>query len=425
MDDPSPDGVSRWFGPLPTLREASAVGLIVLAVGLTLCSLSLYHAFRGEAFLGKHAGGDFVEFYSAARILNEYGPSRLYDQTLLARVEHESAPGMAAEKNLSYVYTPCVAALFRPLARLPYAWACSLWLVGTLVVYGVCSWLLMRGFEPACARAGWLLLCSTANFLIEDWIGGQLAVIAFVGLTLFALSLGRERRFWAGVALSLMALKPTLIAVPAAVLVLGGAWRMLAGLASGASVIGVASLATAGWQGCLMWVQTLRAFGQDAASGRMEIPIEKYIDVNSFFRLLLRGPSRIAAAAALMTAAGLLAMLAREWWRARGAQVDAHRYLWAGTIAWTLALNLYVPIYDTVAVGVAVVLAAGPALREATSAAALARWIMALYLAAWVTQASARWTGLQLYTLALIGFGWWALARCREARRPVEPNAQV
>ena len=63
-------------------------------------------------------GGDFVEFYAAGRILNDHQEGRLYDFELQDKIYGEIAPG-ATSRTLPFVHAPLVAALFRPLARLP------------------------------------------------------------------------------------------------------------------------------------------------------------------------------------------------------------------------------------------------------------------------------------------------------------------
>ena len=55
--------------------------------------------------------------------------------------------------------------------------------------------------------------------------------------------------------------------------------------------------------------------------------------------------------------------LGLAWWRSDRSVVD--RRLWAATICFTLAMNLYTPIYDTVLVVIAMALVVSSAKRSA------------------------------------------------------------
>ncbi len=119
----------------------------------------------------------------------------------------------------------------------------------------------------------------------------------------------------------------------------------------------------------------------------------------------------LAVAAAACTALGL------AWWRlpadsapGAGSVQRTENLLWAATLALTLVVNSYTPIYDSILAVAAVVLAAealpGPGAQERE---ALTWWMLLLYMAAWVTQSFAEYLHLQLFTLALAGFGGWML----------------
>jgi hypothetical protein len=70
--------------------------------------------------------------------------------------------------------------------------------------------------------------------------------------------------------------------------------------------------------------------------------------------------------------------------------------LWAATLCFTLVLNPYVPIYDSILAIIAVVLLA-------SFQQAQAGWVLLLYLVPWVTQSFAEFLHLQLITLVLAG----------------------
>jgi hypothetical protein len=118
----------------------------------------------------------------------------------------------------------------------------------------------------------------------------------------------------------------------------------------------------------------------------------------AFFEQLLGNRTPWAVAIAILVAVVAMSWLGWAWWRSEGRPVD--RALWAATLCFTLVVSPYAPIYDTILVVVAVALVASqvPSL-----------WLLLLYMIPWVTQSFAEFLHLQLMTLAIAGFGIWAL----------------
>jgi hypothetical protein len=152
------------------------------------------------------------------------------------------------------------------------------------------------------------------------------------------------------------------------------------------------------------------------------------VDLNSFFTILFGGGSAQRALATLAATAAFL-LLGWTWWRARRQSHDVQRYLWGATLTWTLMINIYAPVYDTILMIPAGALVArslyGRGKREQ---AGLQLWLIALWLAPWLTQSWADYLRLQILTPVLAGFGCWALALARdssELRVAVRPENAV
>ena len=79
MEQSIPETIQRIIGPLPGQREARAFSVFALIGGLIACGLSLYYGFRGETFMGRPMGSDFVQFYAAGKLLNQHQPALIYD----------------------------------------------------------------------------------------------------------------------------------------------------------------------------------------------------------------------------------------------------------------------------------------------------------------------------------------------------------
>lgn len=426
MEGSIPARIERLFGPLPGQLEARAFSVFGLVAAVAACALSISFGFRGETFMGRPLGTDFVQFYAVGKVLNQGEPTRLYDVPFMARVQHESLPTMRPAQMLIYGSAPFLAQLFRPFAALPYRWAYCAWLAFSLAVYGTGLWLLFRNWYPdGYGRTAFLLSLSAPMYTFETWIGGQISVLAFLAFALFVRCLERRRLFLAGLALGLAAYKPSLIALPAAVIVLTGAWRMLGGLCVSTAAGILASLATVGAHGLRLWTEILRVYGYLATSPESVLHRTKYVDLTSFFAVLLNPHSFARIVALALTAAAFLVLMRTWWWASRHRPSGTHNYLWAATVAWTALLNVYVPVYDTIILVPAVALAARSVFRDNPERqSALQAWLVLLWVLSWLTQTFADFLRLQIFTLLLAGFGYWALTLARASSRPAAAAAR-
>ncbi len=172
-------------------------------------------------------------------------------------------------------------------------------------------------------------------------------------------------------------------------LAIGRRWRVLAGFAAGACVLGSLSLFAVGYGGCVAYIEALRLRAGLVTLNPSPVALFKYVDVQTFFRFLFGGYSLASAAAALILGGTGFIILALMWARSKpGTRADG--LLWAATVTWTLVVNVSIPIYDTtlVVIGALVMAAAVYSSRseQAGSAIAFLWWMLVLYLAAVVTE---------------------------------------
>ena len=428
MPDVSPPRPSSFaaiarsvFGAPPGAREIRLACWTALSVTAALVAVSLVSAARGRQLLGHPPGGDFVAFYAAGKILNEYPHTSLYDLPLQYRLHHALLPEMPPELASPYFNTPFLAWLFRPLARLPFLWSYGVWTAISFALYlgGLALlWPEDKTFGDA-SRIAFLVCCSFPPFAIECLVGGQVSAIGFFALSLSTRWQRSARPMAAGAALALCLYKPPLLVVVVPMLAIGRRWRILAGFAAGACALGALSLAAVGYGGCVAYIEALRLRAGLVTLNPSPLALFKCVDIQTFFRLLFGGYSRASAgAASILGGAGFL-ILALRWARSRpGTQAD--RLLWAATVAWTLVVNVSIPIYDTVLIVISALVMAGvvyasrPEPTESDRSTFL--WsILALYLAAVVSQPLARFAGIQVLTPVLAGIGALALKLSRRA----------
>jgi glycosyl transferase family 87 len=409
----TPFRIERWLGPLPGLKEARAFGWVAIVGALVACGLSLFFGFRGETFMGRPLGGDFVQFYAVGKILNEHPPARIYDVEFLTHLEHASSPTMDRKQMLIFGNAPYIGQLFRPFALLPYRWAYCVWLAFSLVVYAAGLMLLFRKRLPGpTGTTAFLLALSAPMYTLETWIGGQLSIFALLAVAVFVRCLENKRYWAAGLALGCAAYKPSLLAIPAAMMIISASWSMLAGLCASVGAMALASIATVGLEGCRLWLLTLRVFSFLATEQDSVLRRTKYVDFNSFFAMLL-GSASGAGMVATLASSGAFLWLAWTWWKAReDNRHDTRCLLWAATLAWTLVVNLYVPVYDTILLEPVIALAVTRA-----NTRGLQLWILPLYMLSWMTQSAAEFLHVQVLTLLIAGFAAWLTLQPRRLER--------
>ncbi len=400
---------------------------MAIAVAFLVCSLSLWRGFQGQTFMGRPLGGDFAQFYVVGEILNQYEGARIYDLDLEVELQHQSAPGTSKDQMLVFASAPYVGQIYRPFALLPYRWAYIAWLIFSLALYSISIVLLLRStnLSRKQMKTGFLLGISSMPFLMETWIGGQIAVLGFFAIALFVLWRARNRRFLAGLALALAVFKPTLIAIPVLMLIVGRRWRMLSGVLTGVAALALVSTASVGMKGCVAWLDTVNFYGHLATGPVAALRRAKYIDVGSFFHLILGDSSRLAQL--LGTVAGIagVAILAFAWWRSSYWSAASRDLLWAATLAGALVCNVYTPIYDGILAGAAVVLVAGVILKRGSEdGEAFGAWLVLLYIMPWVTQSFAEFLRFQPFTLVLAAFAWWALRLAWRGEYPMQSCVQ-
>ena len=411
MSWPSSMSWPKWLGPMPGRREAHVMAWMALIAGVILCITSVLLGFHGRTFMGRPLGGDFVEFYTVGKILNTYPPARIYDLALAVRLQHETLPTMADTQMLVFGQSPYIGWLFRPFALLPYAWAYVAWLGFTAALYlaGLATLFAAVRLKPEDRKTGYLLALSWAPFLFETWIGGQMAAFVFFVWALFFWLIQNERRFAAGLVLSLCLFKPTLVALPAVMLLVSRRWRAASGLAVGGGAMVLASFFTVGWQGFRAWAAVLAYQGEVAVGPGDAWHRAKSVDMSAFFHLLLGNSQPLTSIVLILIGIAAVGLLGRAWWY--NGNGPATNELWAATLCFTLVVNAYAPIYDSVVVVVAVALLASGdwSVRPEKDREAFAVWILLLYMLPWLTQAFAEFLHFQLITLVLAGFGGWAL----------------
>jgi len=225
-------------------------------------------------------GIDFHTYEAAARVGLQQGWSHIYDQSLVAAEQANLVPGQTVQPFLSPPPLAWLAAMLAPLQYWPsyYVWAAF-----TLIAFGLAlMWAstdrrLVRWVAAGAALTPWWLLHAVHL--------GQVVPLVAAGVVV-AWRLARDRRdIVAGVALSVVFLKPnTAILVPFALLVAGRFRTFAAWAVAGIAVAAIAWL-TMGSSGVSAYIGQLTG---PLPGGANSLTVEGTLGVSGSVALALR-----------------------------------------------------------------------------------------------------------------------------------------
>jgi hypothetical protein len=142
-------------------------------------------------------------------------------------------------------------------------------------------------------------------------------------------------------------------------------------------------------------------------NGTSKLHLETYMDLSSLSHAIRGGRSTVGVTLLIATVSVIGTILSLLFWKSRHGGKPVFCLVWSATLTWTLLLNVYIPIYDTILVAVAIALVLG-ALRELRWHAATG-WIavlsIAIFSASWVTVPIAGQYGVQVLSILLFILG--------------------
>ena len=401
----------KILGPSPGLLEINLIcwGLLV-GFAVIPFLVPFWLQFKAGGGLNYLLPCDFVYFYGIGHVAREYPLSRLYDYALVLKTTDSVYP----LKDLVWgpnPYPPYVGLFFSLFAGFSFLPAYILWMGTSLALYLAGIAATVKGVFPREPLKTSLIFCFALGFypfFICALKNGQLSTLAVFAVGL-AISQERDARpFIGGLALAMLAYKPTLLLLVVPMLLLTRRLRLFAGFITGTAIL---FLATTLFGGVGIWptyVRSISFFRRFIESrGQSVLQLWEYVDLNSFSYAIPGGRSTVVliilACIACAAAAGLAFLL----WRSAGSSRPAQDLAWAATLTWTLLLNLYVPVWDSILVVIAVILTLR-VLKE-SGLSALIDWAMILALsmfaATWNLVARSNRHGSQLMMILLFILG--------------------
>jgi len=330
------------LGDEPAPRRSDALPLVCF--GLLVVNIALLVVFWNGWIVGvdgRPAPSDFLNVYSAGRLVLDGQPAAAYDWDMLNATEN-ALIGREVTTYFGWHYPPAFLGVAALLASLPYANAFIAWLAATLPLYLVTIRAIMR------ERIGWLL-AGAFPALLPNLIPGQNGFLtaSLIGGTLVLLE---RQPLLAGVCLGLLTYKPQFGILFPLVLVAGGYWRAIASAAVTALALALGSLALFGaatWAAFFHWLPlTSQALFADAA---------RHADWSKFQSLLalvrMLGGGATLAWMLQLTLSAVTAIVLCVMWRDKRI---AFALKAAATATGVLLATPYVYLYDLTVLAVAV-----------------------------------------------------------------------
>ena len=323
----------KWLGPAPGLRELN-VACWGLFLGFVLVPFfgPMIFVHRTGSILSHILPVDFIYFYGVGKLVREYSLSRLYDYALQLKIFNDIYALQNGDTYGPSPYPPFVALFFSLFARLPFLPAYLLWVGLSLVLYlsgmGVVAGNIYRG-EPMKLS---LVFCFSLGFyplFIATLSNGQLAALAVFAVGMAVAMELRQRPLLGGLALSVLAYKPTLLLIVVPMLLLTRRWRMFAGFVTGSAVWMLIPTALTGFAIWPEYLRFLRFFrGASMSHGQSLLKLWEYVDFTSFSFAIPGGRSAAALTVIACITVAAAAALAILLWRSAGASRAAH--YWPG-----------------------------------------------------------------------------------------------
>jgi hypothetical protein len=210
-------------------RQAKGHAILVAVTVWIMATVVSFTGTSDRGIAGPLKGADFVQFYTLGHLASAHRISEMYDAASFHEAQAEFLPESARE-IYPPVYPPQAAVMFAPMSGLSYQRALFIWSLITIAGYALIVWSAWKVVADRLPDRTFVIAAAAA--FPPFWIlilHGQVTVILLFAFWAGWLALEHHRRWLAGFAFGLLALKPQ-FGIPLAVVVLAsGEWAMLTG----------------------------------------------------------------------------------------------------------------------------------------------------------------------------------------------------
>ena len=384
----------------------SSICIVIISI-ISLIFICLTPQYTINAF-GLYPGSDYPGFYIAGKILNHYSYDQLYNLDLQFEILQSLRPNHDAA--LPNPYPPFFNLLFKPLARLPFISSYFTWLFISVSLYLLGIFLLRRSCRHISRddfTTAFLLAVSFEPFIIETCIGGQSSACGFFILSLTVFLEKSNRPLLAGLVLGFALYKPPLLLIILPFLLATKRFKVFTGFLICAVLLAIISLVIVGPKACSDWLQIQIDYSKASTVSSDVFREFKFVDISSFLRLLFGDLYNISRTILLIiigvSSLSFVAFSAKH----RGMPKDL---MWASALSFTIIINCYMPIYDTIIIVIGMFLTKNYLDKNnivfADSINVKFNTLLAfIFITPWFTQHISRYIGLQIFTLLILVVG--------------------
>lgn len=316
---------SRWQR-VKTLRGLVFATVAVAAAFAALAMLAISAtALLRVANTDGGASGDFISFYGAGHLVRTGNGANLYDPAAQSWVQHALYPG-DLKQYVGYPLPVFAAWGFAPLSKLGYVPAFFAWFGVNLALLAALVCALGRHLSPlpALPRRVFLAAFALSVPVLADLVFGQVDLFVFAGLLSGYLLMRTGRGTLAGIALSLVVVKPHFLIGVVLLLIVSRRWRTLATLvACGAPLLVVPALLTS----TDALVANLSIVGRyPGADTDMSVNAALMSNWRGFVVSVTgRNDVWLWLPGLIVIAAGAFAVAISRWWRAPASETIQHQ----------------------------------------------------------------------------------------------------
>jgi alpha-1,2-mannosyltransferase len=345
---------------------------------------------RGIA--GPLKGADFVQFYTLGHLAAEHKLSAMYDMVAL----HDAQAALVPASGIDLyppVYPPQIPTLFIPVRGWSYQRALFAWTLLTVAGYGLIVWSAWRRVSGVLSDRAFVVAAAAA--FPPFWslvLHGQVTVLVLAAFWAGWFALERRRRFLAGLAFGMLAIKPQ-FGIPLAVVVLAsGEWAMMLG-----AITAVAAQVAAVWM-----VLGPDVFREYAHALPITLIYADQLEAKPFLSHSIRAvtrlvPNAIGVPVWVAVSGALLWMTVRVWRSAAPVHVRVGAVILAAVL-----VNPHLIIYDATVLALPLIWFGAYMQEHARTGDATRFWKTVYWLYAALFAPTAAAIGLQLSVVLMV-----------------------
>lgn len=395
--------MASWLNPARIRRQ---VTLLAVCLWITY-AVSISTPGLRDRF-GTLKGADFLQFYTAGRVVLSGKVSELYHLKSFAAESVQAVPA-ASGVIFAPLYPPQVGLLFAPFAALSYGNALLLWSLASVALYTICCWAVWRACPSLHEHRLTVLAAALGCPAFFNLVAyGQISALALGFFTAAFFALRARRLLLAGLALGMLIYKPPLIVAPALVLLLAREWHTVLGILAGAGAQFGLAWAACGTDALLGYGRILRHVSE--LTPLLDIKAFQMHSLRAWWSLLLPpGPAMVLYAVCALIA---VVLAVRLW---RSPLPLAVRY--SGLLVATVLVAPHLYVYDLVILAPAWLLLTEWNLAHQRN---LGLYLYLAYVLPLLGPFVARYAHLQLSVIAFAALLWrLTAAMSSEAQRTV------